>query len=610
MNKFQLGIAHSSIFTNIYRLFLVLSPRRRIEIYFLLILQALCAIFEVMSIGSIIPFINALTNTESLMQNVYISLLMKWLNISNSQQLILTMAIIFTSGIFLTNIIRFATLFAQQYLSAAITVDIGKSLTLKILSKPFAYFLNKNTSEIIGNTTNDLDGTATSLISVFNFLISTLISATILCGLIIYNPKLTFLLFTIILGAYSLIMFFVNRYLRLNSILASNSYQNIIKSLQEACGGIRYIILGQLQNYFTDHFSRENKAFRYRHATNGIILQAPRLLLESIAVFMISGVAIFFVLREKNIATMIPLMGFLVFSCYRLLPLVQQMYSSIGSIIGLSASVERILDLLVTEETLSVDESKKKPLLLKNRIDFDRVFFKYNDLNSDWTIKNVTFSIKAKTTVALVGQTGSGKSTISDLILGLISNNKGSIKIDDQLLNKSNMNNWQATVAHVPQSIFLSDATITENVAFGIPPDQIDMNQVKKVCKIAQISDFIETLNKKYDERVGERGVRLSGGQRQRIGIARALYKNPDLIVFDEATSALDNQTEREVVAAIDKLEGHSTIILIAHRISTVKRADNILLFENGRLLAQGNYEQLLNNNNFKKLVNSNEFIS
>ena len=255
-------------------------------------------------------------------------------------------------------------------------------------------------------------------------------------------------------------------------------------------------------------------------------------------------------------------------------------------------------------------KAKKKPLLLKNRIDFDRVFFKYNDLNSDWTIKNVTFSIKAKTTVALVGQTGSGKSTISDLILGLISNNKGSIKIDDQLLNKSNMNNWQATVAHVPQSIFLSDATITENVAFGIPPDQIDMNQVKKVCKIAQISDFIETLNKKYDERVGERGVRLSGGQRQRIGIARALYKNPDLIVFDEATSALDNQTEREVVAAIDKLEGHSTIILIAHRISTVKRADNILLFENGRLLAQGNYEQLLNNNNFQKLVNSNEFIS
>jgi ABC-type multidrug transport system fused ATPase/permease subunit len=192
MNKFQLGIAHSSIFTNIYRLFLVLSPRRRKEIYLLLLLQALCAIFEVMSIGSIIPFINALTNTESLMQNVYISLLMKWLNISNSQELILTMAIIFTSGIFLTNIIRFATLFAQQYLSAAITVDIGKSLTLKILSKPFAYFLNKNTSEIIGNTTNDLDGTATSLMSVFNFLISILISATILCGLIIYNPKLTF----------------------------------------------------------------------------------------------------------------------------------------------------------------------------------------------------------------------------------------------------------------------------------------------------------------------------------------------------------------------------------------------------------------------------------
>ncbi len=454
-----------------------------------------------------------------------------------------------------------------------------------------------------------MDSTGTVLTNAFNFLISILIAATISLGLFVYNAKLAFFLSIIVLVAYSVIMASVNKYLRFNGALASSSYHNIIRSLQEAYGGIRYIILEQLQNYFMGLFSKENKAFRFRHANNAIIIQTPKLLLESVAVFMICGVIVWFAIHGKDIKDMIPLMGFLVFACYRLLPAVQQIYSSIGSIVGLSASLDRVVNLLSSTDSSSLDKRKYKSLSLKNALKFKQVYFRYNDSNPDWTIKNMSFSIKAKSTVAFIGQTGSGKSTISDLILGLLAPQKGVISIDGHPLSKEDIINWQSSIAHVPQSIFLSDTTIAENVAFGVPANQIDMDQVIKVCKIAQIHDFIETLEQRYNERVGERGVRLSGGQAQRIGIARALYKNPDIIVFDEATSALDNKTEQEVVAAIDLAGKNLTVILIAHRLSTVKSADNIFLFGNGSMLAKGTYKQLLNNKNFKKLLHSKEII-
>jgi ABC-type multidrug transport system fused ATPase/permease subunit len=229
---------------------------------------------------------------------------------------------------------------------------------------------------------------------------------------------------------------------------------------------------------------------------------------------------------------------------------------------------------------------------------FDNVWFRYSD-DSQWVIKSLNLIIKARTTVGIVGGTGSGKSTISDLILGLIKPQQGLILVDGKPLNGERMRRWQGSIAHVPQSLFLSDASIAENIAFGIPKDKINLEQLYKSATLAQIDKFIQTLPNQYDTFVGERGVRLSGGQRQRIGIARALYSQASIIIFDEATSALDNETESEVMAAIESLRNKFTIILIAHRLTTLEKCDNIFELRPSGIVAHGSFKELISKSNF-----------
>jgi ABC-type multidrug transport system fused ATPase/permease subunit len=541
------------------------------------------------------------------MANHYIILLMFWTGISRPQELTLLLAITFAMGVVLANIFRFLTLFSQQFLSATIAVDLGETLFLKTLYKPYNYFLNNSTSQFISNTTNDLSSALGTLSCFFSIITQGLIAIFVATGLLIYNPKIALILSAIILVSYSLIMSLVRHRLSRNGRILADRYEDMIGALQGGFGGIRHIILGGLQANYATRFREFHKHFRYKSAENTLIVQSPKFFLESIGVMAICIVTTSFTIEGKALSEIIPLMGFLVFGCYRLLPAIQNIYSAFGTILSLSTSVERVIRIII--EPLHHDQTKaiSAPSGLKSSIEFRNVYFDYYETGENWTVRDLSLEIDAKTTVAFVGHTGSGKSTVSDLILGLISPQKGEIRVDDVPLNGTNMRAWQNGLSHVPQNIFLNDTTIIENIAFGVPVDQIDTDKVIRAAEQAQIHSFIQTLPNGYNEKVGERGIRLSGGERQRIGIARALYQNPSVIIFDEATSALDNKTEHNVVRSIACLKRTLTVILIAHRLSTVKNADKIFVISKGQLVAQGRYDELQENPYFKELVKSSE---
>ena len=594
--------------SDLKRLYSCLSPRRKWQLVLLFILQSISAVSEVASLGAVVPFLSALTNIDALIADPRAQSLMNLTGIEGRDQLIMALAGLFAAAIVIANILRFVTLWAQYRLGAAIGTDLGRQLFEKTLHQPYSFFVRSNSSHLIGNATNDLSGALGIIHNIFIIITQGLIAAAISIGLVAYDPLVALALSGITVIAFSVIMIAVKRRLFLNSAIISDSYRGVVKSLQEGFGGIRFILLHRSQKTFVDQFELSDRAFRLKSSENSVVRQAPRFFIEAIGVTAISILAMVFIMQDRDINQVIPLLGFLALGCYRLLPAVQQVYASITALMGLKTSLHRTMDMLGRPLPDGALKSELQALPMFDRLSFDRVWFDYRDgLTEDrdeWALKEISISIPARSTVALVGSTGSGKSTLADLILGLTAPTEGAIKIDGTPLTPQTLPAWQKSVAHVPQHIFLTDASIAENIAFGVPKDRIDLALVRECAKSAHLDGFITGLAHGYDHIVGERGARISGGQLQRIGIARALYHRPTTIMFDEATSALDNKTEREVMESIAGLSKDMTVVLIAHRLSTVKNADIIFLLDKGRVIAQGTYEQLLASSvHFKKLV-------
>jgi ABC-type multidrug transport system fused ATPase/permease subunit len=336
-----------------------------------------------------------------------------------------------------------------------------------------------------------------------------------------------------------------------------------------------------------------DRPLRRASASNAFIGIAPRYLIEAVAMSLIAALATVLVHQGQDLNRIVPVLGTLALGANRLLPALQQCFGAITAIRGTEVSLYRTIQALQRPVDPVRLQAPPVPLPFEQALTLDHIWFRYGE-GQDWILQDLSLQISVNQTVAFVGSTGSGKSTTADLILGLLTPNKGQICVDGVSLLGEKCRAWQCTVAHVPQSIFLSDGSITENIAFGVDPAAVDFGQVQQAARLARIAEFIEDLPAGYDTYVGERGVRLSGGQRQRIGIARALYKQASVIVFDEATSALDNATEREVMAAIEGLSGSVTIILIAHRLSTVEHCDWVFELDKGQVVAQGTYGDLM----------------
>jgi ATP-binding cassette subfamily B protein len=417
--------------------------------------------------------------------------------------------------------------------------------------------------------------------------------AAVMIALIVIDPVIALVAIVGFGASYGLVTWLTRRRLERNSLRIAFEQTQVIKALQEGLGGIRDVLLDGTQPIYCDVYRQADHPLRQAHGNNIFIGGSPRFAMEALGMVLIAVLAYVLSRHAGGVATALPALGALALGAQRLLPALQQIYSAWASIVGSRASLAGTIELLDQPLPADVLQPTSAPLRFQKDIRFNAVRFRYTN-DGPWVLDGLNLVIPKGARVGFVGSTGSGKSTTLDLLMGLLMPTQGVLLVDGHPIRGKRIRAWQRTIAHVPQNIFLADTTLAENIAFGVPRGDIDMDRVRQVARQAQIAEFIESRPEGYNAYVGERGIRLSGGQRQRIGIARALYKQATVLVFDEATSALDNATEQSVMDAITALNRDLTVLLIAHRLTTVRRCDSIVELEGGRVVAQGTYDQLL----------------
>jgi ABC-type multidrug transport system fused ATPase/permease subunit len=518
---------------------------------------------------------------------------MAW-GITSADQLVLPLTVGFVASALIAGAIRILTLWGSNKLAFASGADLGIEVYRRTLYQPYRVHVARNSSEVISGLTNKVNGVVFGVLLPLLTLVSSIVLlVAIMLTLVAIDPMVASVA-TVGFGAcYTLITWMSRRRLHRNSQRISHEQTQVVKALQEGLGGIRDVLLDGTQPVYCDIYRQADYPLRRAQGNNVFISQSPRYIMEALGMVLIAALAYSLSSQAGGIATALPVLGALALGAQRLLPALQQSYSAWASIAGSHASLADTIELLDQPLPAELLQPVPAPLLIQNSIRFEAVRFRYS-YDAPLVLDGLNLTIPKGARIGFVGSTGSGKSTTLDLLMGLLTPTEGELLVDGQPISGNRLRAWQRSIAHVPQSIYLTDATLAENIAFGVPPDKIDLLRVQQAARQAQIADFIEGSPQGYQAYVGERGIRLSGGQRQRIGIARALYKQASVLVFDEATSALDNATEQSVMAAIEGLGSELTILLIAHRLTTVQRCDTIVELEHGRVAAQGTYEQLL----------------
>ncbi|MFN8010152.1 MAG: ABC transporter ATP-binding protein [Holophagaceae bacterium] len=576
------------------RLWAVVGPRRRRQFVLLFGLANASALAEVVSLGAILPFLAILTAPDLAMKKPAVRAFAGLLGISTARELVLPLTAAFVVAVLASSGVRMLLLWANARLTSATGADLGLEAYRRTLYQPYTVHLAQNSSEVISGITNKVNTVVYAVIQPLLTLIGSLVFIVAIMGtLLIIDPVVaTSAAFGFSL-AYALITWRVRRRLASEGFRASEELVLVIKALQEGLGGIRDVLLDGTQPTYCAIYARSDRLLRRAWGNQSLISQSPRYLMEALGMVLIAGLAYSLSLRPGGVGAALPLLGALALGAQRMLPALQQAYTAWVSITGGQASLADTLDLLERPLPPEASAPPPDPLPLREAIRFDGVRFRYAE-GGPWVLDGLDITIPKGSRVGFVGVTGSGKSTALDLLMGLLEPTEGRILVDGEPVEGPRIRAWQRSLAHVPQAIFLADTTLAENIAFGVPPDQIDLERVRRAARQAHIADFIESRPEGYQARIGERGIRLSGGQRQRIGIARALYKQATVLVFDEATSALDNATEQSVMEAIEGLDRELTVLIIAHRLSTVKRCDAIVELQAGRAAAVGTFEELL----------------
>ena len=470
----------------------------------------------------------------------------------------------------------------QSSFSSNLSADLSFKLFLGYLRLPYVFHLQRNSAELLRNIQGE--------ISVFTSLTQSLINLSTELSVVI---SVAFMLIIIEpIGATIIIIFLaIFGFIFLKFTKKKISKWGIDRQfhsgktgqyLIQGFGGVKEVKLLGREDNFLSEYAEHNYANANILTRITTLASVPRLYLELLAVIGLAGLIILMVLQNKPVHLLVPTLGIFVAAAFRMIPSVNRIMSYVQSIIYSKPVVDVLFNEFTTISQNKIEIKSKDILNFEDKIELKNISYKYPETKTN-ALKNVSISIKKGTSVGFIGQSGSGKSTLVDLILGLLNPSNGSIFLDGNNIH-DNLRVWQNQIGYVPQSIFLTDDTLRRNIAFGIAPAEINDYAVSRAIKSAQLEDFVETLPEKLETMVGERGVRLSGGQRQRIGIARALYHNPQILVLDEATSALDNDTEKGVMEALDAMHGTKTLIIVAHRLSTVKNCDMLFSFEKGRV--------------------------
>ena len=581
-------------YLNLLALWGHVDPKYRNFGCWVLVMMVFSSIAEFVSIGAIFPFLAVVLDPEKIFRNPQFLPIVTFFDCQSADELLGLITIGFCLATLLSGIIRILQMYLNAKFSFGIGADWGAKMFEKTLQQPYEVHLSRSSSSIISGIIMKTDalihyGVAPVLIITS----SSLILIAILCIFITINPLVGSIIIVGFGLIYTLIILISRKKLISNSKVVATNSVTTIKILQESLGGIRDILIDRNQKYFYKQFKLADESLRKGQCSSHVISTTPRYGVETVGIVAMVLTAFYFSSEENKLTNIIPLLGVFALGAQKVLPLAQQIFSALSSIKGGSASVREALDLLNQPAINYSDSVDLCELKFERYINFDNVSFGYQGNSTD-VLEGITLKIPRGSKVGVIGATGAGKSTLIDILMGLLNPTKGQLLIDDTKLTNANSPMWMAKISHVPQSIYLSDSTIAENIAFGLPLEDIDINRVINASRIAEAEKFICAMDLGYQTKIGERGVKLSGGQRQRIGLARALYKNADIIVLDEATSALDTATEARVMQNLSRMQDELTLIIIAHRLSTLSGCDFIIKINAGQVEAIGTYQEIV----------------
>ena len=578
-------------------LFLLSSDERK-QLVLLLIMIIAMALIDTIGVASILPFISVLTNpslieTNNILNNIF--QISNKFGVETKQEFLFFLGLTVFFLLIISLSFKTITTYVQIRFVLMRDYSIGKRLVEGYLNQPYSWFLSRNSADL-GKTILSEVGQiiGNGIMPAMELIAKGILAISLIALLFIVNPKIAFIAGSS-LGCSYLIIFFLSR-----KFIIKNGEQRLknnklrFTKLSEAFGAVKEVKFGGLEKFYINIFSEASQIYAKTIALSQVVSLLPRFLLEAIA-FGGMLLIILITMGNSGFNDSLPILSLYAFAGYRLMPALQQIYSCSTQIVFVRPSIDKMYSDIKNLNAV-IKSQGNDTIKFDKTITFNQVNYNYPD-TSRTALKDINLTIPNKSIVGFIGPTGSGKTTIIDIILGLLEPQKGNIEVDGKNITKHNLLSWRELMGYVPQQIYLSDDTVMANIAFGIDIKSVNQDMVKKAAKIANLHQFVdEQLPKKYETIIGERGIQLSGGERQRIGIARALYNNPKVLILDEATSALDNKTEKIVMEAINNLRKDLTIIIIAHRLNTVKNCDIIFQLEHGKLINKGTYSELFEN--------------
>ena len=582
------------------RLWHHLSRRRQTQLFLIQGLIIVASVFEMLSLGAVIPFLSVLSDPGLVYESEYIAPFISFFEISEPSQLALPISLTFVALILLSAAVRLLLLYGTIRLGQITGADLSINIYRHTLYQDYQIHVGRNSSEVInGIITKTATVTKGVIGPILNLISSVVTIVAIVYVLVLVSPFVTFIAVAGFGGLYIVVMYITRRHLRENSQLIADKSDLMVRSLQEGLESIREVLINNNQQFYTALYENSDLQMRRASWNNEVIYASPRLGMEAVGISVIAIVAYFATANADGLEQFIPTIGAFVLGAQKLLPAIQKAYASYSRVVGSRYSLRDVIELLDQPIPESAIVPARNPIQFNNSIELNNLSFRYSK-DSPWILKDVNLEIAKGSVVGVIGATGCGKTTLLDIIMGLLPPSGGELFVDNQKIESENKRAWQAHISNVPQHIYLSDGTIEENIAFGIPAEQIDTLKVQRAARQAQIGKLLDDWDGGYQTLVGERGMRLSGGQRQRIGIARAFYKETDLLVLDEATSALDDETELAVMDAIGKFDGSMTVIIIAHRLSTLRSCDKIVRLGDDYLTQILTYEEVMKLKNSK----------